>query len=770
VFDLKLGETQWQKYTEHTTEQYRSDVLHKISRLTDIPKIGEKTAQRLISHFNTEEAAVDAILSHDIASISEVEGVGQRYAISLSHEITRLTHGTSTDDFLKTPESIRIYAQVLDVMKEFCNSTYAKSRIHAFIPYPARCADIIADTQKSVGLGIVAARILGGNKKADGDRDNDNDKNENNDGELKELLRRVRPIVYAHATKRVRDRVLIATNRGEYDKARDMFGSQIECLLIEDGHEFLGTVRGYSKAYIAGREFYDMDLPDEISAEFIDLKKVDLTDIAPESALLFFEKNIKSIHSAILAARWIAKRDLELASSFDSIYADMDIEGLLLKLPDILQSQSQPQPEKGEKDEKDDRKEDESSDGFGHIRKLQHTIGSINEVVNGAAKFGNDRLSKEVSNSSITIEGTDMLHAVSDSFAIENMLKTHLSKAYTSSIKEAQEYVKDKLLLGTQYSQMVRDIFSDEVHYPITIKTAAVDRLRQSLNVQLQNLLLDLKKDAAKSLSGCKNQMVSLVRQVMEFDIAYSIGCFALHFNMSMPVFVDGDVLGIRAGQNIFLKHKHGDVEAVDYHVGTGAGANGQEDPDNARVVLLSGVNSGGKTSVLDLLAQTIILGHMGFPVPGNVTMGYTDELFYFAKSRGTLSAGAFETTLRNFASVMTDSRKVVLVDELEAITEPGASAKIIAGILDTMVECEGAIGVFVSHLAELILENTTAQIRVDGIEASGLDDNLNLIVERSPRINYFAKSTPQLIVERLSKISTGAESEFYGMLLEKFK
>ena len=86
------------------------------------------------------------------------------------------------------------------------------------------------------------------------------------------------------------------------------------------------------------------------------------------------------------------------------------------------------------------------------------------------------------------------------------------------------------------------------------------------------------------------------------------------------------------------------------------------------------------------------------------------------------------------------------------------------------MVECEGAIGVFVTHLAELILENATSSIRVDGIEASGLDDDLNLIVERSPRINYFAKSTPQLIVERLSKISDGAESEFYGMLLEKFK
>ena len=76
----------------------------------------------------------------------------------------------------------------------------------------------------------------------------------------------------------------------------------------------------------------------------------------------------------------------------------------------------------------------------------------------------------------------------------------------------------------------------------------------------------------------------------------------------------------------------------------------------------------------------------------------------------------------------------------------------------------------FVSQLSGLILENTTSSIHVNGIEASGLGDDFDTILERSPRIDYFAKSTPQLIVEWLSMISDGAESEFYGMLLERFK
>jgi dsDNA-specific endonuclease/ATPase MutS2 len=75
-----------------------------------------------------------------------------------------------------------------------------------------------------------------------------------------------------------------------------------------------------------------------------------------------------------------------------------------------------------------------------------------------------------------------------------------------------------------------------------------------------------------------------------------------------------------------------------------------------------------------------------------------------------------------------------------------------------------------VSHLAEQIRENTKYNIRVDGIEAKGLDSNLNLIVDRTPRYNYLAKSTPELIVERLTKSSDGDKKMFYKKLLEKFR
>lgn len=194
------------------------------------------------------------------------------------------------------------------------------------------------------------------------------------------------------------------------------------------------------------------------------------------------------------------------------------------------------------------------------------------------------------------------------------------------------------------------------------------------------------------------------------------------------------------------------DVDPVDYEV--------------SGVTLLSGVNSGGKTSTLDLVGLVVVLAHMGLPVPAeSVRLSRFSELHYYAKSQGTLDAGAFESTLRDFAA-LTDGAadRLVLVDELESITEPGASAKIIAGILEELAE-QGAAAVFVSHLAGGIREAADVSVAVDGIEAVGLEDG-ELVVNRSPVKDHLARSTPELIVEKLAGEN---ETSFYGRLLEKF-
>lgn len=84
-------------------------------------------------------------------------------------------------------------------------------------------------------------------------------------------------------------------------------------------------------------------------------------------------------------------------------------------------------------------------------------------------------------------------------------------------------------------------------------------------------------------------------------------------------------------------------------------------------------------------------------------------------------------------------------MDELESITELDAGAKIIASFIEFIKESE-SFAVIVTHMAREIIK--LVDVRVDGIEAKGLDENYNLIVDRTPKINYLAKSTPELILK----------------------
>jgi dsDNA-specific endonuclease/ATPase MutS2 len=271
---------------------------------------------------------------------------------------------------------------------------------------------------------------------------------------------------------------------------------------------------------------------------------------------------------------------------------------------------------------------------------------------------------------------------------------------------------------------------------------------------------LKAKRELARGLAEERIRAEELVHLLMEFDYFYALGSFARKECLRFPEIVEEIGLCFQGGRNLSLEQP----EEVNYCLGGGAG----EPPE--KVALLSGVNSGGKTSLLDLICQIVILAQMGLPVPAErCRISLFEQLYYFSKSRGTLSAGAFETAMRKFAVVENEKRKLVLADELESITEPGASARIIACMLDELNRRDSA-AVFVSHLAEDVRRFSETSVRVDGIEAEGLDENNRLVVSRSPRYNYLARSTPELILDRLARTTGGQERDFYARLLRKFR
>ncbi len=400
-------------------------------------------------------------------------------------------------------------------------------------------------------------------------------------------------------------------------------------------------------------------------------------------------------------------------------------------------------------------------DDDAEVERLSRLLSALGPSIAEVGSWANARLKERIESSTITLGGSDLLQFVSRGEGAKELFEVQIRGTFQEVLSEARAKASSGLQLTGPDSIWLDEIFPTDVCYPLEVNRQALHAFEQNLRSRIEVRGLKAKRELARGLADKRQFSRDLVAGIMEFDFAYALGKFSLAEGLNMPEIVAEPSLGFIEGRNLFLEK----AEPVSYSLGDTGIIEQRE-----RVAILSGVNSGGKTSLLDLISQIAILGHMGLPVPAiGCRMSLFQEMYYFSKSRGTLSAGAFETAMRKFAVVENDRRKLVLADELEAITEPGASARIIACMLDDLQRL-GSVAVFVSHLAEDIKRFSQSPVRVDGIEASGLDENNNLLVSRSPRYNYLARSTPELILDRLVRTTAGAEREFYARLLAKFR
>ncbi len=701
----------------------------QLSGLRELNGIGERVAGRLVEHFGSEDAALQAILEGDIASLSEVNGVSHTFALSLARDARARAEGCAISDFLKTKEALDLYSRLLELIKTFAHTPHARDKLDLFYPFPASRMDLIQERRAFVRAYLELADVL------------------SEDTVFLNLLSSVKKLRPIPGSLRVRDRIILSGDQKTLDEARERFQAFLPVQAVESFSEFVDLARGYSSVIIFDDTYLSFDLPEGLEPEFFqDPSRAEFWQILPEVELAFFARNLYCILACLNITSTLR------ASGFN-FFEELPTEDLETLKEALLKVGEDGKPVEGFDPELD---------------RLGAALKNLDPVLTSALNEANQRMNRTLEASSLTLSGQELIKLVSGGMEIKDLLAKELHRVYKGEIEAVKEELAEKLNFQKLEKLMLDSLFSDEISYPLRVEQAQLQFFRQKLNMSLEKARLTRKRELAKVLSTFRQPVERLVREVLDFDLGFSIACFATQFRLKMPETIPEAGIGFEEGENLFLKARYGEIDPVSYSIGnTSFSPAGLEN----RVVLLSGVNSGGKTSLLELLAQCVILGYMGFPVPAKeLELGPVEEFYYFGKSKGTLDAGAFETTLKQFSVLSEASGKLVLADELESITEPGASARIIAGILEYLSRSEESLGVFVSHLSELILENTGTDIRVDGIEAEGLDSSLELIVNRNPVYNRVARSTPELIVERLLRKTTGKEQEFYAHLKGKFQ
>jgi len=277
----------------------------------------------------------------------------------------------------------------------------------------------------------------------------------------------------------------------------------------------------------------------------------------------------------------------------------------------------------------------------------------------------------------------------------------------------------------------------------------------RTLASELRNEVETREETVAAELSGIldrtRENVDVAVEAVEGIAVSISLARFAIEFDLVRPEFVDGDVCGVLEARNLFLAEAGEPVQSITYAVGDhGLAVSGSNAPPTGdRVAVLTGANSGGKTTLLETLCQVQLLAQMGLPVPARQAQVGVVDTIVFHRRHASFNAGVLESTLRSVVPPVSASGKtLMLVDEFEAITEPGSAAELLHGLVQLTVD-RAALGVFVTHLAE-DLEPLPPAARTDGIFAEGLTQELELEVDYQPRFETVGRSTPEFIVSRL--------------------
>ncbi|PWI49673.1 hypothetical protein CEE45_00665 [Candidatus Heimdallarchaeota archaeon B3_Heim] len=725
-------------------------------KLRDIRGIGPSSEKKLVSYFGSEDLVLNALRWSRIAEISSIDGIGERFALSLCRNLHYQETGEQIQDFLKTEDTILIYNRIIDLISKFGNTFYSRSKLYLYFPLPITALAKIIDRQQITRLGLELYTII--------------EKSANSLTEYDTLLRHLTPLKEHSDSIDTASRAVATTDKSIYNELlSNIIGNYCDILFIEDYEKINDTLAGSDEVIWIGNDYaLDDELPNIISVS--ESQRHEINRILPEKTLTFFAQNKNTLVTIAKLASLLQKLPSDkLANYIGELNLNMLVEmGEELK---NLEETGEP-----------------SSSLNKEFSRLLNAETSFEMVLEEVLLKLNDELEKMLQDTTIHLEGEKVL-ALLKGFSAEGQgysanssrkdlreyLDDELYLAVEEIINKAENELSSKLYLLDEDTDYLNGIFPRELKFPIDPQDEIKNRFTEYLRKKRSSKAFELKVDLAQKLKGYEDVAMKGLHCMLELDYLLMIGKFAGSYNLALPEFVEGKGTGlyVKEGRNLFLAQQElkGQlkVESVSYALGElGKIANGV---NGERIVLLSGANSGGKTTLLVALAVIIILSQMGLPVPCyEAKIGGFKELHYYRKSAGHMNAGAFESTLRTLSQmIMSPNSRLVLADEMESISEPGASARVIAAFLDLLGRSPDSVGIFVTHLAQEISKYCKEGLRIDGIEAKGLSENLELIVDRTPKYYTYARSTPELIVQRLQKISKGTEKEIYSYILEVF-
>lgn len=346
------------------------------------------------------------------------------------------------------------------------------------------------------------------------------------------------------------------------------------------------------------------------------------------------------------------------------------------------------------------------------------------EKVEGELEKINTEISKEIKQ--LTVSGESLFSMLSQS-KIPDELMEIIRKAIGKSVIPNHLFVRK---------------------IPVSIDDEELERLIKIQSAKEHTGVAEKIKKNSNLLRKVPEKLQELSDLILLFDFVSGLSKYVVKTH-SFPE--ESDELSMNSSVNLFLDN----AQPISFKL----------DGEN-RCSILTGANSGGKTTLLEHIIQLISLFQIGLPVSGSIKIPMFSEIYYFAKNKGSMNKGAFETLLTQMSQIKSGEKTLILADEIESVTEPGVAGAIVCASAEYFIK-QGCFLVVATHLGKEIKSRLPKNARIDGIEAKGLDENFELIVNHNPVLGRLANSTPELIVE---KMANSNKNDYFTHLYEFLK
>jgi dsDNA-specific endonuclease/ATPase MutS2 len=306
--------------------------------------------------------------------------------------------------------------------------------------------------------------------------------------------------------------------------------------------------------------------------------------------------------------------------------------------------------------------------------------------------------------------------------------------------------IKEIIERAIRESNVPNNVFTRTM--PVEIDENEIENLiRRQDSAENTSMAKRIKKEA-DMLRKVPEMLDNLAFQMLIFDFESGISSYLSQAN-DFPEMSENVI--IYESKNVFLEN----AQAISFNLS-----------EQNKCSILTGANSGGKTTLIEHVIQLYCFFQLGLPTIGRINTPLFTEIYYFAKNKGSINKGAFETLLSQMSEIKAGNKTLILADEIESVTEPGVAGDIISASAEYFIR-KGCFLIIATHLGKEIEKNMPIYARIDGIEAKGLDSNFDLIVDHNPVIGRLANSTPELIIE---KMANTIQNDYFKHLFDSLK